>query len=84
MAIYTESIAARSLLASTVDEGFGVTRPFVSQKLVFSYIFATVTTVTLLVWILRGLEVLAFLPGIVIWILIILSIATGVLRQVSR
>ncbi|WP_413166580.1 hypothetical protein ACL6C3_07695 [Capilliphycus salinus ALCB114379] len=61
-----------------------MTQPPFSEKVVFSYLFAAITTLTLLVWILRGLEVLAFLPGIVIWILLILSIATGVLRQVSR
>ncbi|MEL7036851.1 MAG: hypothetical protein AAFO04_14690 [Cyanobacteria bacterium J06592_8] len=61
-----------------------MTRPPSSAKRIFSYLFAIATTVALLVWILRGLEVLAFLPGIVIWILLLLSIATGVLRQVSR
>ena len=61
-----------------------MTQPPNSQKHIFSYIFAIAVTVTLLVWILRGLEVLAFLPGIVIWLLLILLIALGVLRQVSR
>ncbi|ERT05936.1 putative membrane protein [Lyngbya aestuarii BL J] len=67
-----------------IDEVSAVTRPPYSQKQVYSYIFAIITTITLLVWILRGLEVLAFLPGVVIWILLMLSIAMGVLRQVSR
>jgi hypothetical protein len=61
-----------------------VTRPPYFQKQIFSYLFAVITTITLLVWILRGLQVLAFLPGVIIWILLVLSIATGVFRQVSR
>ncbi|MDY7020726.1 MAG: hypothetical protein SWJ54_05085 [Cyanobacteriota bacterium] len=61
-----------------------MTRPPSSTKRIFSYLFAIATTVAFLVWILRGFEVLAFLPGIVIWILLLLSIATGVIRQVSR
>ncbi|MCG5059871.1 hypothetical protein VB834_24035 [Limnoraphis robusta Tam1] len=61
-----------------------MTRPPYFQKQIFSYLFAVITTITLLVWILRGLQVLAFLPGVIIWILLVLSIATGVFRQVSR
>lgn len=61
-----------------------MTRSPYSQKQIFSYLFAVITTITLLVWILRGLQVLAFLPGVIIWILLVLSIATGVFRQVSR
>ncbi|MEA5501434.1 MAG: hypothetical protein WAN66_21585 [Limnoraphis robusta] len=61
-----------------------MTRSPYTQKQIFSYLFAVITTITLLVWILRGLQVLAFLPGVIIWILLVLSIATGVFRQVSR
>jgi hypothetical protein len=38
-----------------------------------------VLLVTTLVWILRGLRVLGFMPGSVLWMLIILSIVTAVL-----
>ncbi|CUR32778.1 conserved hypothetical protein [Planktothrix tepida PCC 9214] len=55
-----------------------------SQKLIFSYLFAFITTVLVVLWTLRGLSFLAFIPGYVIWILLILSIGTGVLSSVSR
>jgi len=61
-----------------------VTRYPDSQKLIFSYLFVSITTLLVVLWTLRGLSVLAFLPGYVIWILLILSIATGILSSLSR
>jgi hypothetical protein len=42
-------------------------------------LFYGVLVVTVLVYVLRGFAVLSMLPGGVIWFLIILSIAAGVL-----
>ncbi|TAE65577.1 MAG: hypothetical protein EAZ25_21135 [Oscillatoriales cyanobacterium] len=47
-------------------------------------IFWTVLGITLLVWILRGVGLLTFLPGGVIWILIFLSFVAGILSTVLR
>ncbi|MGC9525528.1 MAG: hypothetical protein ACP5D7_23470 [Limnospira sp.] len=50
----------------------------------FSLLFGAFAGLTLAAWILRGLTVLAFLPGAVIWLLLVLAIATGVLSRVAR
>ena len=39
---------------------------------------------TLLVWILRGLAILAFLPGIILWTLALLTISAGVITSLQR
>jgi hypothetical protein len=44
--------------------------------------FLVVLGVTLLVWILRGIGLLTFIPGSVIWVLILLCIVTAVLSTV--
>lgn len=54
------------------------------MKLSISYLFRIAIGVTLLIWILRGLSVLAFVPGIVLWILLCCSIGLGILAQFSR
>lgn len=43
-------------------------------------LFWSLLAFTTLVWILRGVEILSFLPGLVIWMLILLSFATGILH----
>ncbi len=53
-------------------------------KQLFSYLFRIVFVITLFVWILRGLSILAFLPGIVLWILLFFSVGLGILTQLSR
>ncbi len=55
-----------------------------SRKRLFSYLFRVSVVVTLVIWILRGLTILAFLPGIILWGLLFLCIALGILTQVSR
>lgn len=40
--------------------------------------------VTALVWILRGLGILAFLPGILLWLLILLTVGSGVVATLQR
>ncbi|MGF1492792.1 MAG: hypothetical protein ACFBSC_10120 [Microcoleaceae cyanobacterium] len=56
----------------------------VSQKRTFATLFFTLLLITIVFWILRGLEILAFFPGMTLWILILLTISTGVLSQISR
>ena len=55
-----------------------------SQKQLFSVLFWLTVAVTLITWVLRGLTILAFLPGLILWALLFLCIALGVLSQVSR
>ncbi len=44
-----------------------------------TYLFYVCLVLTIAVYVLRGFAVLSMLPGGVIWFLILLSIATGVL-----
>ena len=57
-----------------------------SETLVFAYIFAITLAITLFVYVLRGFGIPGFtaLPGGVIWILILLSIATGLVYGVQK
>ena len=55
-----------------------------SETLIFAYIFATTLAITVLVYVLRGFGILTFLPGAVIWILILLSIGTGLVYGVQK
>lgn len=57
-----------------------------SETLILSYVFAGTLTVTVLVYVLRGFGIPGFtaLPGIVILILILLSIATGLAYGVQK
>jgi hypothetical protein len=43
-------------------------------------IFLITLGVTIAVWVLRGVGILTFLPGGTIWLLILLSIGTGVVN----
>lgn len=52
-----------------------------SETLILSYLFGIVLGLTVVIWMLRGFGVLTFLPGWVIWVLIFLSIATGILSR---
>ncbi|MEG4022581.1 hypothetical protein QT996_07165 [Microcoleus sp. S13C4] len=47
-------------------------------------IFWAILGLTLLVWILRGVGLLTFIPGGVIWILILLSFVAGILSTLLR
>ena len=57
-----------------------------SETLILSYVFAGTLAITLAVYVLRGFGVPGFtaLPGIVLWILILLSIATGLMYGVQK
>lgn len=46
--------------------------------------FLTALGIFLGVWILRGVGVLTFLPGGVIWVLLLLAIGAGVVDMVQR
>lgn len=43
-------------------------------------LFFLTLAITAVVWVLRGVGLLTFLPGGVIWLLILLSIGTGVVN----
>jgi hypothetical protein len=47
-------------------------------------LFLGVLTLTLVVWVLRGIALLAFLPGIVLWVLILLSFGLGIMSSLQR
>ena len=49
-----------------------------------SRIFLSLLGITLLVWVLRGLTILSFIPGIVIWLLLLLTIGAGVVTSLQR
>ena len=49
-----------------------------------SRIFLSLLGVTLLVWGLRGLTILSFIPGIVLWLLLLLTIGAGVTTSLQR
>jgi len=49
-----------------------------------SQIFLALLGITLLVWILRGFTILSFLPGIVLWLLLLLTIGAGVITSLQR
>lgn len=55
----------------------------VSDSLLFRS-FVAVLGLTLVIWILRGLTVLSFLPGLVLWLGIFLSLALGLLTAWQR
>ncbi|MBW4690645.1 MAG: hypothetical protein KME27_02635 [Lyngbya sp. HA4199-MV5] len=44
--------------------------------------FLAVLAMTVLVWVLRGIGLLTFIPGSVIWVLILLSLLTAILMVV--
>jgi len=47
-------------------------------------LFLGMLTLTLVVWVLRGVALLAFLPGIVLWVLILLSFGLGIMSSLQR
>ncbi|NEP17101.1 MAG: hypothetical protein F6J97_09355 [Leptolyngbya sp. SIO4C1] len=44
-------------------------------------LFLTLVGMTAAVWVLRGIGLLTFLPGIVLWILIVACFATGIVNS---
>lgn len=47
-------------------------------------VFLAVLGLTAVIWVLRGFAVLAFLPGIVLWLLILACFATGILTTLQK
>ena len=55
-----------------------------SDTIIYAYAFAITVAVTFVVYLLRGFGILTFIPGGIIWILILLSIATGLVYGVQK
>ena len=57
-----------------------------SKNKIYYQAFGVSVGITLLVWILRGIGALGFMPGMVIWLLIFMSIGSGAIAtfQSSR
>lgn len=57
-----------------------------SEPQIVTYVFAITLAITFLVYVLRGFGIPGFtaLPGAVIWILILLSITTGLVYGVQK
>ncbi len=47
-------------------------------------LFLGILILTVVVWVLRGLSLLAFLPGMVLWILILLCFGLGIVSSLQR
>lgn len=47
-------------------------------------LFIGALVLTLVVWALRGLSLLAFMPGVVLWILILLCFSLGIIASLQR
>lgn len=56
----------------------------ISQLRPETIVFLFFIGITLLVWILRGLTLLAFLPGWVLWLLIFLTFGAGIIDFLQR
>ena len=50
----------------------------------FISIFSLILGITLIVWVLRGMAILSFLPGGIIWVLILLSAIAGILSYLQE
>lgn len=50
----------------------------------FTKLFLVALGLTLVVWLLRGLSVLAFLPGAVLWVCILLCFGLGIVSSLQR
>ncbi len=55
-----------------------------SDTLIYAYIFAISLAVTVFVYVLRGLGILTFIPGGVLWLLILLTIGTGIVYGIQK
>lgn len=47
-------------------------------------LFLAALGLTAIVWVFRGLSLLAFLPGLVIWLLILLCFGLGIASSLQR
>jgi len=49
-----------------------------------TYLFASVLGLTVMIYLLRGMGALGFIPGGTLWVLMLLSIATGIAYGVQK
>nr|WP_041933829.1 hypothetical protein [Gloeothece verrucosa] len=61
-----------------------MSKPIFSRQSRFSYFFVASLLLTVIVYILRGVGVLSFIPGGLILILIASSIITGLIYAIDR
>ena len=54
------------------------------SELLVTYLFGMSAGLAVLAYILRGLGILSFIPGGIIWFLILLAIATGILFFIEK
>ncbi|MBF2033909.1 MAG: hypothetical protein IGR92_00165 [Leptolyngbyaceae cyanobacterium T60_A2020_046] len=47
-------------------------------------VFLMILGVTILVWGLRGFALLSFLPGIILWLLLLTTVGAGVFASLQR
>lgn len=47
-------------------------------------LFLGILAVTILIWGLRGLTIFAFIPGLVLWILLLCTVGSGVIASLQR
>ena len=50
----------------------------------FARLFGIILGITVITWLLRGFGILTFIPGGVIWLLLFVSIGTGVISTLQR
>lgn len=55
-----------------------------SETLTLSYIFGIFLSLTIVIYVLRGVGILTFLPGGILWLLIFLSIGTGIAYGIQK
>ncbi|MEC4804417.1 MAG: hypothetical protein SAJ12_12525 [Jaaginema sp. PMC 1079.18] len=55
-----------------------------SETAIATYLFFMILGLTLLVYLLRGFGLLGFIPGGIVWILIVLSIAAGIYYGIEK
>ncbi|NJL89157.1 MAG: hypothetical protein HC916_04640 [Coleofasciculaceae cyanobacterium SM2_1_6] len=49
-----------------------------------AYVFASVLSLTIVIYVLRGLGVMGFIPGGTLWVLILLTIGSGIFYGVQK
>lgn len=55
-----------------------------SRERVLTQAFGIILGITIAVWLLRGFGLLTFIPGGVIWLLLLLLLVTGILSRLQN
>ena len=58
--------------------------PSQSETLTIAYFFGALIAITVMVYLLRGFGIITFIPGGILWLLILLSIGTGLVYGVQK